>query len=152
MELFCRTDCICGWIEGISGGENNWLFSLNFFGFMKRICTKTVWASLMLRTATLFTGLCLHLKLKLKNHFICHSTKIYYLLITCRKQRESQNIGSGKSPIIFFGLSKITLLSLIFVIKWGSFQVCCLIPQLTGEYNQCRLSSVFLVSSKHICF
>ena len=48
-----------------------------------------------------FTGLCLHLKLKLKNHFICHSTKNYYLLITCRKQRESQNIGPGKSPIIF---------------------------------------------------
>ncbi len=56
-----------------------------------------------------FTGLCLHLKLKLKNHFICHSTKIYYLLITCRKQRESQNIGSGKSPIIFFWIIKNNL-------------------------------------------
>ena len=76
------------------------------------------------------------MKLKLKSHFICQSTKIYYLLNTFRKQRECQNNGHGKSPIIFFWIIEITLLSLIFVLELDSFMVYCPIWQLTWVQNQ----------------
>ena len=133
MELFCRTDCICGWIEGISDGENNWLFSQNYFGFMKRICTKTVWASLMLRTATLLLDYVFIWNLNWKTTSSVTVLKFIIYWLPVESKDNLKTLVPGKVLSFIFGLSKITLLSLIFMLKWGSFQVCCLIRQLTGE-------------------
>ena len=101
MELFCRTDCIWGWIEGISDGENNCLLSQIFSGFMMRICTKTVWASLMLRTATLLQDYVFIWNLNWKTTSSVTVLKFIIYWLPVESKENLKTLVPGKVPLFF---------------------------------------------------